>query len=451
MSGDVTRFWCEHALTDTADDRRTDAGVVVTVEADTITTVDRGVAAPADAVRLDGLTLPGIANAHSHAFHRALRGRTHGERGTFWTWRAAMYDLAARLDPDGYEELATATFAEMLLGGYTAVGEFHYLHHGAEGVPYADPNEMGRRLLRAAERAGIRITLLDACYLHGGIGRPLEPVQRRFADADADAWAARVDELLDAESATATVGAAVHSVRAVDPAAIETVAGWADRRGRPLHAHVSEQPQENADCLAAHGVTPVRLLAERGALGERFTAVHATHLSPDDVALLGGSGCACCVCPTTERDLADGIGPTAALVDAGAGLCVGSDSHAVIDAFEEVRAVEHHQRLSSLQRGVHRPDDLLQRATVDGAARLGWRAGRLAPGWLADFVTVDLDGPRLAGSGDDLLAAALFAATAADVRHVVVGGRHVVRDGRHHDVDVAAALHRSIESVWRAA
>ena len=229
---------------------------------------------------------------------------------------------------------------------------------------------MGAALIAAATDAGLRITLLDTCYLQGGIGVELDDTQRRFSDGDALAWATRASALQDGP--TVRVGAAIHSVRAVDPAAIEVVAAWASERGAPLHAHVSEQPAENEQSVAAFGRTPTQLLAERGALSERFTAVHATHVTDDDLDLLGGADCWCCLCPTTERDLADGIGPARAMRDAGAHLTLGSDSHAVIDLLEEARAVELDERLASGVRGSHDAPSLLRAATTHGHVSLGW-------------------------------------------------------------------------------
>lgn len=426
--------------------------VVVEVEDGRFSRVEPGAPAPPGARRLDGLTIPGFANAHSHAFHRALRGRTEADGGSFWTWREAMYRLADTLDPDRYHALARATFAEMALAGVTAVGEFHYLHHGPGGTPYDDPNEIGRALVAAAAEAGVRITLLDACYLHGGPGREPEGAQRRFADADAEAWVRRIEGLGDLGPG-ARLGAAIHSVRAVDPASAATVAAWSAARGCPLHAHVSEQPAENEDCRAAHGRTPAALLADAGALSERFTAVHFTHVEARDISLLGEGRGHCCVCPTTERELADGIGPARAIVDAGARLALGSDSHAVIDLFEEMRAVELDQRLASGERGHHTAGELLRAATEDGHDAIGWpEAGRIEPGAVADLVTVALDGVRLAGvTPATALESLVFAATAADVRGVVVGGRELVRDGVHAELDVAAELRGSIGAVTEAA
>jgi len=402
--------------------------------------------------RLAGLTIPGLVNAHSHAFHRALRSRTQVGTGSFWTWRDQMYRLAGTLTPDSYRRLATATFAEMALAGITTVGEFHYLHHGPGGRPYDDANAMGHALLDAAAEAGLRMTLLDTCYLHGGIGRPPNEVQQRFSDGDAERWAARAADVVTAGcSATALAGAAAHSVRAVAPEEMGIVGGWADDRDAPLHAHVGEQPAENADCTSAYDRTPVEVLADAGLLGGRFTAVHATHLTGTDITALGRGHV--CFCPTTERDLADGIGPAAALVAAGAGLCLGSDSHAVIDLFEEARAVELDARLATGVRGHHTAADLLAAATSGGARSLGWPdAGQLTVGALADLTVVGLDSVRLAGAGPDhLVEAATFAAGAPDVRHVMVGGRWIVRDGEHASVPVETALAEAIDAAWAAA
>ncbi|MGP4100052.1 formimidoylglutamate deiminase [Nonomuraea sp. KM90] len=427
------------------------SGVVIETAGERITAVRTGVAVPPPGAEvLRGLTLPGLANAHSHAFHRALRGIAQRGSGTFWTWRDSMYDVAGRLDPDTYLELARAVYAEMALAGITCVGEFHYLHHAPGGTPYADPNAMGEALIEAAAQAGIRITLLDACYLSSGFGAPPERHQLRFTDGDADAWAVRASALK--ERGHARIGAAVHSVRAVPAGQIAAVARWAADREAPLHAHLSEQPAENQACLAAHGRTPARLLADHGALGPRTSAVHATHLTGEDIGLLGDSRTTICMCPTTERDLADGIGPASGLARAGSPISLGSDSHAVVDLFEEARAVELDERLRTLRRGHWSAAALLRAATEDGHASLGWpEAGRIEAGAPADLTTVALDSVRTAGPPPSLGAeTAVFAATAADVRHVVVGGRPVVRDGVHLLVrDVPGALSRTIARLTR--
>ncbi|WP_156726940.1 formimidoylglutamate deiminase [Streptomyces apocyni] len=460
-------YWAEHAwlnavdaadAADAADavsaaDAVVESGVAIEVStADgRITGVRTGVEAPPPGAEiLRGLTLPGLANAHSHAFHRALRSTVQVGSGTFWTWREVMYEVASRLTPDTYHALARAVYAEMALAGITGVGEFHYLHHAPGGRPYDNPNAMGEALIAAAADAGIRITLLDTAYVSSGLvdkhsGEPPNEHQLRFSDGTAEAWAERAAALKGAEHAV--IGAAVHSVRAVPADQLGTVARWAADRGAPLHVHLSEQTAENDACLAAHGCTPTRLLADHGVLGARTTGVHNTHLTDADIALLGSSGTGTCMCPTTERDLADGIGPAPALQRAGSPLSLGSDSHAVIDLFEEARAMELNERLRSRTRGHWTAAALLRAATGEGHAALGWPdAGAIVVGGLADLTTVALDSVRTAGAGPGLGAeTAVFAATAADVRDTVVAGRRVVRDGAHTLVpDVPSALSAAI-------
>ncbi len=429
--------------------------VRLTVEAGRFTSVETGVAAVPGDHRLPGVVLPGLANAHSHAFHRALRGRTHGDGGTFWTWRQAMYAVSARLDPGRYLALARAAYAEMALAGVTAVGEFHYLHHGPGGSRYMDPNRMGHALVQAAADAGVRLTLLDTYYLAGGLGpdghTPLEGPQLRFGDGDAETWALRVEDLrdhLDGGPAHVRVGGALHSVRAVPRGQLATVARAVRARapgGAPLHVHLSEQPAENTACLAAHGLTPTGLLEAEGVLGPDLSAVHATHLTDADVGLLGGHGAWACFCPTTERDLADGIGPAVALREAGARLSLGSDQHAVVDLIEEARALEMHERLASLRRGRLAPADLLRAATAHES--IGWPdAGRLEVGARADLVAVRDDTVRTAGADP---AQVLLAATAADVDTVVVDGSLVVDAGQHRLGDVGRLLHEAITPLWK--
>ncbi|MFB7162500.1 formimidoylglutamate deiminase [Streptomyces sp. NPDC056121] len=436
-------YWLEHAWLDP----EVEPGVVVEVSQDgRIADVRTGVdTPPPGATALRGLTVPGLANAHSHAFHRALRSTVQVGSGTFWTWREVMYSVADRLTPDTYHALARAVYAEMALAGISTVGEFHYLHHAPDGTPYDDPNAMGEALIAAAAEAGIRITLLDTAYVSSGFGKEPDRHQRRFSDGSTEAWAERATLLKDRDHAR--IGAAIHSVRAVPADQLDTVAEWARTRGAPLHVHLSEQTAENEACLAAHDCTPTRLLADHGVLGPNTTGVHNTHLTDEDIALLGGSGTGTCMCPTTERDLADGIGPAVALQKEGSPLSLGSDSHAVIDLFEEARAMELNERLRTRTRGHWTAAALLRAATADGHAALGWNdAGRIERGALADLTTVALDSVRTAGPVPRLGAeTAVFAASAADVRHTVVGGRHIVRDGRHELVgDVPGALAAAI-------
>lgn len=409
--------------------------------------VETGVAAQPGDERWEGLALPGFANCHSHAFHRALRGRTHGDGGTFWTWRERMYRVAERLTPQAYLALARAVYAEMALAGITAVGEFHYVHHQPGGQPYADDQAMSEALREAARDAGVRLTLLDTCYLHGGLDAdghsPLAPEQQRFGDGDVHAWAARHARLHDDDNTV--VGAAIHSVRAVAADEIPVVVAAA--AGQPLHAHVSEQPAENDAALAHYGRTPVQLLADGGALGPGFSAVHATHLTDADLVALGAASATACFCPSTERDLADGIGPATALVAHGARLSLGSDQHAVIDMFDDARALELHERLVTRRRGSFDPAELLAAATRHDS--IGWPdAGALAPGQRADAVHLTLTSPRTAGV---LPEQALMAASTADILAVVSGGQRVVTDGRHRLGDVGALLHDAITPLWEDA
>ncbi|MFD0380881.1 formimidoylglutamate deiminase [Streptomyces sp. NPDC127112] len=439
-------YWLEHAWLG----EHVEPGVALDVTADgRIAGLRTGADTPPPGAEvLRGLTVPGLANAHSHAFHRALRSTVQVGSGTFWTWREVMYGVAQNLTPDSYFALARAVYAEMALAGITDVGEFHYVHHAPGGTSYADPNAMGEALIEAAAAAGIRITLLDTAYLAAGFGEAPNAHQRRFSDGTADAWAERVSALKPREHAL--IGAAVHSVRAVPAGQLATVAAWAQERQAPLHVHLSEQTAENDACLAAHGRTPTQLLADHGVLGPGTTGVHNTHLTDEDIALLGATTTGTCMCPTTERDLADGIGPAGRLQRAGSPLSLGSDSHAVIDLLEEARAMELNERLRSRTRGHWTANALLTAATADGHAALGRPdAGRLEAGALADFTTIALDAVRTAGPLPRLGAeTAVFAASAADVRHTVVGGRHIVRDGAHTLVgEVAGALSEAIAAV----
>jgi formiminoglutamate deiminase len=419
-------FWCERAwLPDGVAD-----GVLVECSGGVITSVSAGVA-PAGH-RLPGVVFPGFANMHSHAFHRALRGRTHGGGGTFWTWREGMYAVAARLDPDTYHRLARLVYAEMVVAGFTSVAEFHYLHHGPGGVRYADPNAMGAALIAAAEDAGIRLTLLDTLYLAGGLDAtgpvPLAGPQVRFGDGDLEGWADRVNRLPG-------IGAAVHSVRAV-PAAV--LPGFASLTlDRPVHVHLSEQPAENEACVARYGCSPTELLADAGLLRSSTTAVHATHLSERDIHLLGSAGVTACFCPTTEADLADGIGPARELADAGCPIALGSDQHAVIDPLIEARALEHGERLRTGRRGRFTPAQLVAAATNRQALVVG------AP---CDLVAVRTDTVRTAGSSADQL---VLAGSASDVDVVVVGGAVVARGGEHVRLGtVGTQLAAVIEELW---
>ena len=396
--------WLGHVATD----------VLIEVEDGRIFAVAENVQPPADAVKLEGFTFPGLANVHSHVFQESLRGRTETGGGDFWEWRRQMFDAAQGWDRPSYTAYARTVFREMLHAGITAVGEFHYLHRYG--------NELGEALIDAARAEGIRITLLDACYLRGGLdGRPLEGVPRSFSDGDVDRWVARVDELRGGEGVH--IGAAIHSVRAVDPASMRVVAAWARQRKAPLHMHLAEQPAEVDECLAVEGCTPAALLEREGILGPDLTTIHAIHVNDADVALLGSHQVRICAGPTTERDLGDRVGPLRALAEAGSPLCLGSDSNSVIDVLEEARALELDQRRATGRRVIHAPEELLEAATVAGMRALGWDAGELKAGMLADFATVQPPRMDWRGLGVGYL---IFCCSARDVTHVVVGGRTVV-------------------------
>ncbi|MBG6191397.1 formiminoglutamate deiminase [Arthrobacter sp. CAN_A212] len=440
----MTTFWCEQAwvagqgiqprVRIEADDAGSIAGVTCDVDA-----------APGDNRDLAGVVFPAAANAHSHAFHRVLRGRTHDNGGDFWVWREEMYRAAGTLTPGNYERLATAVFAEMVVTGWSSVAEFHYVHHRPGGAPYGAPDErphaMELALCRAAVAAGIRLTLLDTCYLVGGIGKPLSADQERFGDAHAGAWLERFADLRRTVAAQfdpgfVTVGAALHSVRAVPETALRLLAAGLPT-DVPVHIHLSEQPAENADCEKHYGTTPTGLLQKVGFLSDRLSVVHATHLTDQDIALLGGSGTTAVICPTTEADLADGIGPARALQDAGARIALGTDQHAVIDPWLEMRALEQGERLGSGQRGRFSPASLLDAATTGAARAMATPVAAIEIGRPCDLVSVNPMSLRTAGSTPGQLP---LTATAADVGAVVVAGHLVARDGHHHALGDPGAL-----------
>jgi formiminoglutamate deiminase len=384
--------------------------VLIEVGNGRISSVTENVPAPAGAERLMGWTIPGLANVHSHAFQRRLRGETESGGGDFWEWRKQMYAAAQGWDRSSYSGFARTVFREMLEAGITAVGEFHYLHQLG--------NELGRALVDAANAEGIRLTLIDSCYLRGGLdGRPLEGVQQTFSDGDVERWVKRMEELRDGPGVR--IGAAIHSVRAVDPASMRAVAGYARERTMPLHIHLAEQPAEVEQCLAAERCTPAQLLEREGILGADLTAVHSINLDAGDIERLGRARVTICACATTERELGDGVGPLRALADAGCALSVGSDSNAVIDMLEEGRGLELDQRRATGRRVLHQPSDLLVAATSSGMKALGWASGELKQGMLADFVTISGEGTFDPGH-------LMFARSSNDVINVVVGGKTVV-------------------------
>ncbi|MGH7564552.1 MAG: formimidoylglutamate deiminase [Gemmatimonadota bacterium] len=377
--------------------------------------------------------LPGLVSAHSHAFQRGLRGQ--GERfpegvGSFWTWREAMYGLVESLDAERFRALCLQAFQEMRHAGITAVGEFHYLHHGPDGGDHA----FDRLVLEAAAEAGIRLALLSTRYQTGGIDRPLENAQRRFATPSDDAFWESVDRLAQKlDPSTQTLGVAAHSVRAVPLADIVQLHEEAARRGLAFHMHVEEQRQEIEACLARYGKTPMALLNDELAIDGRFTAVHCTHTELTELERFVAAGGNVCVCPLTEANLGDGV-PDLEPILKGPGpagrLCLGSDSNARISMVEEMRWLEYGQRLQGETRGGITEEDgdaarvLLSIATLGGARSLGIEAGEIASGRWADFTTLDLEAPELAGSdADTLLAAWIFGGGNSSLQQTCVGGR----------------------------
>jgi formimidoylglutamate deiminase len=421
------------------------------------------VPAEAQVVRLAGKALlPGFVNVHSHSFQRLIRGRTESRRSggrDFWSWRGAMYHAAASLSPEQVYRVARMAFLEMALAGTTTVGEFHYMHRTPEGGAYDDPNLLAHQVIAAAQSVGIRIALLRTAYRRAGFGLPPDPGQTRFLEPTEE-FLANVDELrLRHGSREAWVGVAPHSVRAVPIEEIEKMAAYAREHGLPLHMHVSEQVAEVAACEREHGATPVRLLAQRGVLSERFTAVHAIHIDEEEMGLLAADRATVCSCPTTERNLGDGIFAARAAMQRGIPIAFGSDSQTQIDPLEDARELEYHLRLQQQQRslldgigGEGLATRLFGCATANGAAALGCQAGELEAGKLADFFTVDLNDVSLASGGaEDLLAAIVFGMQRSAIADVAVGGRFVVRDHRHLQQEEILKEYREVaRKVWHA-
>jgi formimidoylglutamate deiminase len=450
-------------------DGRLESGLALVVDASgQILRLSRDPSDHARATRLSGQALlPGFVNAHSHSFQRALRGRTEhrtaAHRDTFWTWREKMYHAASALTPAGLHATARMCFLEMALAGITTVGEFHYLHHQPDGTPYPEPHRLAHLVVRAAREVGLRIVLLATGYARAGWRRPLHPGQNRFRYRDVATFLAGVTDLRselarDHLPADVSLGVAPHSLRAVTLEDFSAINRHGRDHGLPVHVHLSEQRAENSDCRAESGSTPIALLARSGQLHPGLTAIHAVHVRPEEVRALAAADVSVCACPTTERNLGDGLAPTDEFIAAGLNLALGSDSQIQIDPLEDARELDYHVRLAREERAVlvpsrpGDPDGLARRlwhaATAGGARALGTSAGTLAPGRPADFFTVDLRDPSIAGSAGSL-AALVFALERTAIRHVVVGGRPIVRDGRHpHAAAITAAFEQSQRELW---
>jgi formimidoylglutamate deiminase len=427
--------------------------------------------------------LPGMVNAHSHAFQRVLRGRTeyrtHNQLDSFWTWREMMYSAASRLSPEDIYDASRMAFLEMALAGITAVGEFHYLHHAPGGAPYDDPNLLAKEVVRAAGDVGLRIALLRVAYARSGFEREPNPQQARFIESDPATYLRNLDSLKadlvrstsptgregslyrealpdDRACNTAWVGVAPHSVRAVQLEYLREVIGHAKQSDLKVHMHVAEQPAEVSACVAEYGRTPFALLQTEGLLSEQFTAVHAIHVTPKAITSFARAGAMVCACPNTERNLGDGVVPADEYFKNEVAVCLGTDSHAQIDLLEDARELEYHLRLQRLERAVlggssptvsegslHdaavsdvRASDtatvLFDCATRNGARSIDSPSGLLESGKAADFFTVDRNDPSIAGASDgNLLPSIIFSLSRAAVREVVIGGQPIVSEGQH--------------------
>jgi formimidoylglutamate deiminase len=412
--------------------------------------------------------LPGMVNAHSHAFQRIIRGkteyRTSGQRDSFWTWREMMYSAATRLTPEDIYDASRMAFLEMALSGITTVGEFHYLHHTPDGKPYDDPNLLAKEVVRAAGDVGLRIALLRVAYARAGFQTDPNPKQARFIETDPETYLKNLERLgadvtrgtSSAPSASAWIGVAPHSVRAVPLDYMREMIDFADRNDLKVHMHVAEQPAEVSACVEEYGRSPFALLETEGLLSERFTAVHAIHVTPKAVFSFAKTSAMICACPTTERNLGDGVVPADEYLKHGVAICLGTDSHTQIDLLEDARELEYHLRLQKLERAVlsvrsprvsegQQPNDalpdgrasdtaalLFDCTTINGARSLGASGGSLEVGKPADFFTVDLDDPAIAGaSSGDLLASIVFSLARSAIREVVVGGKPIVSEGQH--------------------
>jgi formimidoylglutamate deiminase len=410
--------------------------------------------------------LPGLVNAHSHAFQRVIRGRTEyrtpNVKDSFWTWREMMYEAVNRLSPDDIYDASRMAFLEMALSGITAVGEFHYLHNQPDGTPYEDPNLLSKQVVRAARDVGLRIALLRVAYARPGYQTERDPRQARFSEINPALYLKNLEKLShDLASDQAWVGIAPHSVRAVPLDYLKKVMAFGNQQGLPIHMHVAEQPAEVSACIEEYGRSPIALLETEGLLSERFTGVHVIHITPKASRMLAQARATVCACPTTERNLGDGIVPVDTFFQDGVRVSLGTDSQIQIDLLEDARELEYHMRLQKLERVVlagrspivregsapsHKDETLSKArdsvlaarlfdcATINGAQSIGATGGAIEQGRPADFFTVDLNDSSIAGATqDDLLASIVFSLSRTAVKDVVVGGKKIVEDGRHAD------------------
>jgi formimidoylglutamate deiminase len=402
---------------------------------------------------IDGIVIPGMANAHSHAFQRAMAGNTEyrlSARDSFWTWRAAMYALANRIEPGDLQTLATQLFIEMLKSGYTSVAEFHYLHRQTSGAAYSGSNALWEAIGNAASAAGIALTFLPTLYQTSDFGgRPLKPEQARFA-SDTDAFLRAVEDRIDAERRGSSaqremrmqrMGVAFHSLRAVPLDNLRRTARQLREldASLPLHIHVAEQLLEVQACVRETGRRPIELLLDTGLLDRHWCLVHATHATAEELRGVAAAAATVCVSISTEANLGDGFFDTARFLKASGHLCVGSDSQSTVNPAEELRWLEYQQRLRKKRRGVlagsaepHVGTRLWRDAAQHGAQAIGQPAGAIAVGRRADWVVLDAGHPSMVGAtADTALDHLLFAGGDAAIRDVMVAGRWALKDRRH--------------------
>jgi formimidoylglutamate deiminase len=407
--------------------------------------------------------LPGFVNTHSHSFQRLIRGKAESRIVSgkdFWSWRGTMYHAASQLDPEDVYDVARMAFLEMVLAGTTTVGEFHYLHNAANGHPYDDPNLLSKQVIAAAQSVGMRIVLLRTAYLRSGYDLPRDPGQIRFFEST-NAFIENMNALMNCYSTASSdvrFGVAPHSIRAVPLPDLRLIAAWTRENRLPLHMHVAEQIAENTACLLEYGYTPVELLHREQILGPDFTAVHAIHIDSSEIAMLAGSDATICSCPTTERNLGDGIVAADRLMRAGICVALGSDSQAQIDPLEDARQLDYHLRLKQEERAIldqiaskKIASRLFDCATIHGARALALSAGELSPGSFADFFTVDLNDVSIVGhSAEDLLPILVFSLNRSAIRDAFANGRFIIRDQTHPLQDEIISRYKEVHrKVWQ--
>lgn len=442
----------------------TNGKVLVSEDGQFLETPKNFVAASIRIVDLPGKALlPGFVNVHSHSFQRLIRGKSESRIVSgkdFWSWRGTMYHAADRLDVEDVYDVARMAFLEMALAGTTTVGEFHYLHNAPTGEPYDNPNLLSKQVIAAAQSVGIRIVLLRTAYLRSGYELPRDPGQIRFFESTSDFLNNMTALVNDCSTSLAEVrfGVAPHSIRAVPLPDLKEIAAWTRDNRLPLHMHVSEQVAENTACLREYGLTPIELFNKEHLLGPDFTAVHAIHINSAEIAMLANADSTVCSCPTTERNLGDGIVAADRVMTAGVRVALGSDSQAQIDPLEDARELDYHLRLEHQQRAIldqmfEKPlaSHLFDCATTHGSRALGLPAGGLTAGSFADFFTVDLNDVSIAGhSAEDLLPILVFSLNRSAIRDVVVNGRFIVRDQQHiHQDEIVSRYKELHRRTWQ--